>query len=78
MTIPLIRTYLKLWFSSEGELPSRVTSMLVGMGFKPTPGEYDYVYIWRKKPSVDDLVQLAEQVQQTLKGTNTYFKLESG
>lgn len=73
----MTKTYLKVWFSSDGRNPSEITSMLVGMGFKPTTGGYDYVYIWRKKPSIEDLVVFAEQVQQTLKGTGVYFKLET-
>ncbi len=72
-----MKTFLKVWFSSDGGDPSDITSRLVGMGFKPTTGGYDYVYIWKRMPTIDDLVEFAEQVQQTLKGTGIYFKLET-
>ncbi len=72
-----IRTYLMLWFSSEGDPPSNVTSKLMDIGFQPTKGAYDYVYQWRKKPNIDEVLELARQVQLTLSGSNVYYKIET-
>ncbi len=72
-----VRTYIKLWFSSEGANPSDITGRLMGLGFQPTKGIYDYVYYWRKKPDMDEVLELARQVQLTLKGAGVYYKLET-
>ncbi len=72
-----VRTYLRLWFSSEGENPGRITSALMNLGFQPTKGAYDYVYYWRKNPSFDEVLELARQVQLTLRGMRVYYKIET-
>ncbi len=72
-----VRTYIRLWFSSDGARPSEIGGLLTSLGFQPSKGGYDYVYHWRKKPNIDDLLELARHVQLTLKGTKVYYKLET-
>ncbi len=72
-----VKTFVWLWFSSEGANPSDIGDRLTSMGFKPGKGFYDYVYYWRTKPDVMDLVELAKKVQLTLRGTNVFYKLET-
>jgi hypothetical protein len=38
-----MRTYLKIQFHSEGELPSKIIRDLEMLGWKPVIGEYDFV-----------------------------------
>jgi hypothetical protein len=47
------------------------------MGFEPTTGNYDGVYKWDKKATLDDAIYLADTVYLTLKGTGAMFKLET-
>ena len=70
-----MKTYLTLWFSSEGERPVEITSRLMGMGFRPVKGEFDYVYDWDKKATLEQAMNLADQVHITLKGCNVNFKI---
>lgn len=72
-----MKTYLSVWLNSDGASPSEITQRLLGMGFRPMKGNYDYVYDWNKKATIDEAINLAEQVHQTLKGLNVLFKLES-
>ncbi len=72
-----VKTYIRLWFSSDGESPSVVGDLLSNIGFQPSRGIYDYVYYWRKRPSLDEVLELARQVQLTLRGSNVYYRVET-
>lgn len=72
-----MHTYLSLWFSSEGASPVEVSQSLSKIGFKPMHGSYDFVYDWDKKPEIDDLLVLGNLVQQTLRGCQAMFKMET-
>jgi hypothetical protein len=72
-----MKSYLLLWFNSEGAAPMEVTRRLLGLGFKPVKGNYDYVYDWSQKTSTDEALNLANKVHATLKGCNVSFKLET-
>lgn len=72
-----MKTYLTVWFNSEGKKASDVTKRLMGLGFRVTRGVYDYEYDWRRNPSLDEIFSLSDNVHETLHGCNTYFKVES-
>lgn len=72
-----MKTYLIVWFSSEGDVPSEVISRLTSLGFNPITGNYDFEYTWRKKPSLEQLFSFIDQIQKTLEGSKAYFKVET-
>ncbi len=72
-----MKTYLTLWFNSEGAPPSEVVERLRAMGFKPIRGYHDHVYDWKKKVTVEDIVQLSDAVHETLRGLKILYKLET-
>lgn len=72
-----MKTYLIVWFSSEGAKPSEVTDRLLNMGFRPIEGEYDYVYDWGERPDVEAVLKIGDQLQNELKGSGIFFKLET-
>lgn len=72
-----MKTYLVVWFSSDGVTPGEVITRLTSMGFNPITGAYDFEYAWKRKPSMDELFMFIDQVQQTLRGTGAYFKVET-
>jgi hypothetical protein len=72
-----MKTYLTLYFSSEGQKPSEVVDILKKMGFKATRGNYDFVYDWGGNASVDDVVKLGNKVKIVLKKLNVFFKIET-
>jgi len=52
--------------------------LLQGIGFKPMTGNYDFVYVWPKKPvDPSETLELADLVQATLKGMKVLFKFET-
>jgi hypothetical protein len=73
-----MKTYLTITFTTEGGRPSEVSSLLQGIGFKPMTGNYDFVYVWPKKPvDPSETLELADLVQATLKGMKVLFKFET-
>lgn len=72
-----MKTYLQVWFNTDGPKTSEVTGRLLSMGFKPVHGVHDYVYDWGRRGAVEDTVKLGDQVHITLKGSNVLFKLET-
>ncbi len=77
MVVTEVRTYLTLWFNSDGESPSKVIELLTSIGFKAMSGNYDLEYIWDKSPSTDEVLNLGDLVQKKLKGTKTVFAMDS-
>lgn len=72
-----MNTYLTVMFNSEGAKPSEVVDRLYALGFKPTTGNYDFIYEWDRKASIKEAIWFADKIQATLKGMNVIFKLES-
>ncbi|MFW9830254.1 MAG: hypothetical protein ACFFD8_00530 [Candidatus Thorarchaeota archaeon] len=72
-----MKSYLTLFISSEGAAPSEVVERLMRMGFQPTAGEYDFVIEWDENGSIQDMIEVANQVHATLKGCKVMFKMES-
>lgn len=73
----VVKTYLTVYFNSEGATPSEVTDRLCMLGFKPMQGTYDFVYEWDKKATVKDAIWFADKIHEILKGYNVLFKLDT-
>jgi hypothetical protein len=73
----LMRTYLAVMFNTEGGRPSAVVERLQMIGFKPTTGNYDFVYEWDKNATVEDTIYIADKIHDTLKGMGAQFRLET-
>lgn len=72
-----MRSYLIVWFSSEGGKPSEINQRLMSLGFKPMQGTHDFVYEWGKKVDVEEILRFGDKVQMTLQGLDVMFKLET-
>jgi len=73
-----VKTYLKIFFNSEGAPPSDIKNQLLNMGFKATKGNYDFVYDWNNDVTdVDELVWFADKVHTSLQKSNVYFSIET-
>jgi len=73
-----LKTYLNIIFCSEGANPIEVVERLRSIGFKPLKGVHDHVYDWgRKKVELEDVLQIASSVHETLKGLKVLYKLET-
>ena len=72
-----MKTYITIYFNSEGGRPSEVVKSLTGLGFKPIAGPYDMVYEWPNHATVQDAIEFADMIQDTLEGLGVMFKLET-
>jgi hypothetical protein len=72
-----VKTYLLVWFSSEGTRPSEVNQRLMSLGFEPVKGSYDFVYNWNSSVSVEKILEFGDKVYLSLQGTGAMFKLET-
>ncbi len=72
-----MKTYITIFFNSEGGRPSDVVDELVQLGFQPISGPYDMVYEWPSNADVKDAINFADQIQMTLEGLGVFFKIET-
>jgi len=72
-----MKTFLIIWFHSDGTSPTDVSERLLSLGFRPIEGQYDYVYEWDSSADLEDIVKFGNQVQNTLRGSGVMFKLET-
>ena len=72
-----MKTYLTVWFNSEGAPPSKVVERLLSLGFKPLKGPYDHVYDWGKEVNLEEVLNLMNLVHETLKGLKVIYKIET-
>jgi hypothetical protein len=68
---------LTIWFDSEGAGPLEVVERLRSLGFQPIKGYHDHVYDWGRKAELEDVLQIANSVHETLKGLKVLYKLET-
>ena len=72
-----MKTYLVLFFNSEGADPTEVMDKANALGFETVVGAHDLVYEWEDEPSDSDILDLGTKVNKSLKGCNVFFKLET-
>ncbi len=75
-------TRVQVWFYSEGEMPSKVVEKLLGLGFRPVKGAYDFVYEHtdeelKKVPLGTAIVEIADAIHKTLKGFRVLYRLDT-
>lgn len=72
-------TYLTLTFDSEGSGPKEVTAALRSIGFNVARGVHDYTYDWgkHKRPNVEEIMDLMENLHQSLKGLKVHYQVST-
>ena len=72
-----MKTYLTIWFNSEGASPLEVVDRLRSLGFKALRGYHDHVYDWMRKIELEEVLKLANTIHETLRGLKVIYKLET-
>jgi len=72
-----METYLRVTFSSEGAKPSEVADRLLTFGFVPTHGNYDFVYDWKSAAGREQILDLATEITELLRGYGVLFEIET-
>ena len=73
-----MKTYLKLQFSSEGDLPSIIIKKLEDQSWRPIVGDKDFVMNWGMGESVgSEYLKKLDELHLALKGTGVRYTLYS-
>ncbi|MCL7410496.1 MAG: hypothetical protein P1P69_00045 [Methanosarcinaceae archaeon] len=72
-----MKTYLLIWFNSNGASPSDVNQRLMSLGFEPMQGSYDYVYDWGNNVDLDEILRFGDKVHLSLQDSGVLFKIET-
>ncbi len=71
------RTILLLQLDSEGAPYSKVAEILESVGFRSQIEGYDFVYEWGRPAQVKETLELADRIQEALRGSRVSFRIES-
>jgi hypothetical protein len=72
-----METYLRVTFHSEGASPSEIADRLIGFGFLPTQGNYDFVYDWKSAATAEQILDLGDELRRLLKGYRVLYEIET-
>ena len=73
-----MKTYLVMYFGTQGVLPSEITKRLEALGFVTHYGPYDFIYDWKdKQPIKEEILSLGDKVAEVLKDSGAVFNLDT-
>jgi hypothetical protein len=67
-----MRTYVKMYFSSEGAGPLDIVDDLKKMGFRTEVGEFDFSIAWETPEQYGTIIK---RLHNTLQGTRTRYTI---
>jgi len=72
------KTYLIMYFGTQGVKSSDVSERVEDLGFESVIGSVDFVYDWKgKKPSKGEILSLGDKVVEVLDGSGAIFNLDT-
>lgn len=73
-----MKTFLIMYFGTEGVPASEIAKRLEDLGFETHYGPHDFIYDWKdKKPGKEDILSLGDKVTAALKGSGAVFNLDT-
>jgi hypothetical protein len=70
-----MRTYVRMIFHSEGASPENVLKVMRDIGFEESMGMHDFVYKWKEKASIDEVIRLISSMHARMKGLNVNYEI---
>ncbi len=70
-----MRTYVRMIFHSEGADPLSVSTVMRELGFEQSMGLHDFVYNWRERASLDQVLNLVRTMHGRIKGLNVNYEI---
>ncbi|MDP1695458.1 MAG: hypothetical protein Q8L29_00935 [archaeon] len=72
------RTYLVMYFGTNGVKTSEIAKKLSKLGFVTKLGGVDFIYEWNdKQPTKEDALGLGDRVADVLAGSGAVFNLDT-
>ncbi|MCI4365869.1 MAG: hypothetical protein L3K10_07430 [Thermoplasmata archaeon] len=70
-----MRTYVRMTFHSEGSDPTKVLAAMRSVGFEESMGMHDFVYRWKDKATLDEVIRLVTEMHERLKGLDVNYEI---
>jgi hypothetical protein len=70
-----MRTYVRMTFHSEGADPLKVMEVMRQLGFEESMGMHDFVYKWKEKAALDNVIRLVAEMHSRLKGLDVNYEI---
>ncbi len=70
-----MRTYVRMIFNSEGANPQQIVSLMRQMGFEESMGMHDFVYKWKDRASLDEVLKLVSDMHTRMKGLQVNYEV---
>ncbi len=70
-----MRTYVRMTFHSEGADPTKVVEAMRALGFEESMGMHDFVYRWKDKAAMADVIELVTKMHERLKGLDVSYEI---
>jgi hypothetical protein len=71
----MMRTYVRMIFHSEGADPLAVLTVMRELGFEQSMGMHDFVYSWKAKATLDEVLKLVSTMHARIKGLNVNYEI---
>jgi hypothetical protein len=62
-------------FHSEGASPQTIVKVMRDLGFEESMGMHDFVYKWKDKATLDEVIQLITDMHGRMKGLNVNYEI---
>jgi len=70
-----MRTYVRMSFHSEGSSPLEVLEVMRALGFEEAMGINDFVYKWKDRTTIDDVIRMTTDMHKRLKGLDVSYEI---
>ena len=70
-----MRTYVRMVFHSEGASPLDVLKVMRELGFDESMGMHDFVYKWKDRAALDEVIALVGKMHGRLKGLDVNYEI---
>ena len=71
------KTYLIMYFGSNGIKITDIVKKVEALGFKAALGPADFEYSWKTAPRKEEVFELGDKITEVLKGTGVMFNLDT-
>ena len=72
-----MKTYVEILHNADGEKPSKIFDILLDIGLKPSYGQHDFVYHWKKDASINEIIKFLDRIISRLKGSGAILKFST-
>ena len=69
--------YIDIYIPTNGEKVSVINKKLIELGLKPTIGEHDYIFNWKRIVTIDEELEFIDTIQEKLRGTGVILKFKT-